>query len=260
MFRLLHLSQSSKDVDIFLSHDWPLGIWNYGNSALLLKIKPHFQEEVAQGTLGAEPLVQLLTSLKPKFWFAAHMHVKFPAVVPHIKVNTSDTRKCTRFLALDKVLPGRDFIQAISLPSTNENSNELTYDIEWLCVLKCTHHLLSAERNIVEMPSRTYVITPEEIAEMRNNILLHNNNTLNIPSCPDNYYSVDRGGYIGNSQTDQLLKIIGRHHVWTKPSETSVNMGVFDNSTSMTNTVNEINIDLNNSECKNNDPNAIDID
>ena len=249
-------------MDIFLSHDWPQGIWNYGNSTTLLKIKPHFQEDVARGTLGAEPLVPLLNSLKPKFWFAAHLHVKFPAVVPHTKVNASDVRKCTRFLALDKVLPGRDFLQAITVPSTDSHTNDLTYDIEWLCVLKRTHHLLSTDSNIAAMPSRMYEITPEEIAEMRSNILLHNNNTLNIPSCPDNYYSVDRGGCVGNSQTDHLLKIIERHHIWTIPSETSTNtnMGVLDVSVSTVSVVTVVSDEGSAGASKLNDPNAIDID
>lgn len=80
------------------------------------------------GKLGSPPLMQLLTMLKPLYWFAAHLHVKFEAVVPHrdrndekslhaqhhhqqksnqsSNTNDDDTKK-TSFLALDKVLPGR---------------------------------------------------------------------------------------------------------------------------------------------------------
>jgi hypothetical protein len=43
---------------------------------------------------------QLLRELKPDYWFAAHMHVKFPALVQH------KGGRATRFLALDKCLPG----------------------------------------------------------------------------------------------------------------------------------------------------------
>jgi lariat debranching enzyme len=43
---------------------------------------------------------QLLRELQPDYWFAAHMHVKFPALVAH------SGGRATRFLALDKCLPG----------------------------------------------------------------------------------------------------------------------------------------------------------
>jgi hypothetical protein len=43
--------------------------------------------------------------LQPSYWFSAHMHVKFPSLVQH------SSGKQTRFLALDKCLPGRDFLQ-----------------------------------------------------------------------------------------------------------------------------------------------------
>ena len=165
-------------------------------------------------------------------------------------------------MALDKVLPGRDFLQAITVPSTDSLSNDLTYDVEWLCVLKRTHHLLSTDSNTVTMPSRMCEVTPEEIAEMRENILLHNNNTLNIPPCPDNYYSVDRGGCVGNSQTDHLLKIIERHHIWTIPSETSTNtnMGVLNPSASTVSATIATSDQGSASVSELNDPNAIDID
>jgi lariat debranching enzyme len=105
--RLEFLKFSSKPVDIFLSHDWPQNIWNYGKKEELLRIKPYFQEDIASGKLGSPPLNRLLMTLQPSFWFCAHLHVKFPAVVPHS--TGSSESKTTRFLALDKVIPGRYF-------------------------------------------------------------------------------------------------------------------------------------------------------
>lgn len=66
------------------------------------------------GSLGSPPAAQLLKELQPAYWFSAHMHVKFPAVVPHAVPRSSqppDQPACTHFLALDKCLPGRGFLQ-----------------------------------------------------------------------------------------------------------------------------------------------------
>jgi lariat debranching enzyme len=103
------------------------------------------QTQAERGELGSPPNQQLLEALQPDYWFAAHLHVKFPAVVPHAANNGrtasgsgvgaqqaaaaaaagagnggggsngssggSSGPKVTRFLALDKCLPRRDFLQ-----------------------------------------------------------------------------------------------------------------------------------------------------
>lgn len=80
---MAHLSSSRIPVSLFLSHDWPLQIWDYGNKERLLKIKPYFREDMNTGKLGSPPLMHLLRSLRPAYWFAAHLHVRFAATVPH---------------------------------------------------------------------------------------------------------------------------------------------------------------------------------
>lgn len=69
--------------DIFLSHDWPNGIEQYGDVASLLRRKPFFRDEIRTSTLGSPPLQTLLHDLKPRYWFAAHLHVEFHARVDH---------------------------------------------------------------------------------------------------------------------------------------------------------------------------------
>ena len=71
--------------------------------------------------------MNILRELKPKFYFASHLHVKFAAIYPHIHSSPSNNNcnninadvnvpvcfddthvnTSTRFLALDKVLPRR---------------------------------------------------------------------------------------------------------------------------------------------------------
>ena len=41
--------QIKKPIDIFLTHDWPRNIYNYGNTAQLLARKQFFREEVCGG-------------------------------------------------------------------------------------------------------------------------------------------------------------------------------------------------------------------
>jgi lariat debranching enzyme len=48
--------------------------------------------------------MDLLEKLKPGYWFSAHLHVKFAALYPHSEGHT-------KFLALDKCLPRRQFLQ-----------------------------------------------------------------------------------------------------------------------------------------------------
>ena len=66
-----------------MSHDWPRGIYHYGNTGQLLKRKPFFREEVEMGTLGSPAAEELLHAIKPDYWFSAHLHVKFSCVVDH---------------------------------------------------------------------------------------------------------------------------------------------------------------------------------
>ena len=85
-----------------LSHDWPNGITDYGNADQLIRFKRHFADDIQNNRLGSDPAMKILKYLKPKYWFAGHLHCKFAAVYEN-----------TKFLALDKCLPQRRFLQII---------------------------------------------------------------------------------------------------------------------------------------------------
>lgn len=88
-----------------MSHEWPTEIYHHGNVNELLRKKPYFRNEVNRNELGAKPLKDLMDSLKPKNWFSAHLHVGFDAVKKF-----SDGSE-TKFMALDKCIPKRDYLR-----------------------------------------------------------------------------------------------------------------------------------------------------
>ncbi|KAJ3127489.1 lariat debranching enzyme [Nowakowskiella sp. JEL0407] len=174
-------------IDVFISHDWPKGIARFGNTRKLTQTKTFLAKEIYSDTLGSPPSEYLLKKLQPSYWFASHLHVKFPALYPHheteptakpaknpeeIEINDADSdnvpdtpepiddtedettlpvKKYTRFLALDKCLPQRDFLQVISLPD-KEGPYEFEYDEEWMAILRATAQYMTLGRMQQQLP------------------------------------------------------------------------------------------------------------
>ena len=73
------LLQLRSQVDIGISHDWPKAIEKNGNERALYRMKPDFERESKDGTLGNTAAAYVLDRLRPPYWFSAHMHCKFSA-------------------------------------------------------------------------------------------------------------------------------------------------------------------------------------
>ncbi|PPQ63894.1 hypothetical protein CVT24_010361 [Panaeolus cyanescens] len=217
-------------IKIFLSHDWPQSIEHYGDLAGLLRRKQFFRADVDNGTLGSPPLMGLLKTLQPEWWFAAHLHTRFEACVVHqegsepaktapppienpdeIKIDDDEfddeavkqpgpannpeeiaidddefddakpvtsipqnqeagasesstekplehiPRKDTKFLALDKCLPRRQFLEVIDVetslsPADQDAALSFAFDPEWLAICRAFHPLLSTTRHQPAFP------------------------------------------------------------------------------------------------------------
>ncbi|KAJ3153659.1 lariat debranching enzyme [Geranomyces michiganensis] len=248
-FNVYRLAQIRQPIDIMLSHDWPRGIAMHGNTRQLVTNKPFLAGEINTNTLGSYPSEFLLKRLRPAYWFAAHLHVKFAAIYNHeqtaavlpqpppveknvaaamvenpdeiailseddsepivvadddaqthgnedatkpdsaeskeeisaaqpgdsdaAKPEAMDTdgaatsppgspevaradakqrAKFTKFLALDKCLPNHDFLQIVNFPEADDSSLFLSYDEEWLAIMRATHDLFSASKEQKKVP------------------------------------------------------------------------------------------------------------
>lgn len=175
-----------------------------------------FREEIDSNRLGSPPLEDLLKLLKPKYWFAAHLHCKFAALVTH------DDEKTTKFLALDKCLPNRRFLQLLDIETESTDSLKIEYDLEWLAILNSTNHLLSVKHSNNFLPGpngkERFEFTPEE--EELEGVKKKFKDGLKIPENfvaivdaynPDNSFdrSQEQPKSMINPQTTQFCEILG---------------------------------------------------
>ena len=81
--------KSQQRLNIMMTHDWPRGIEQHGDTQALLRKKKFFAQEVYENRLGSPVSEELLYLLRPKQWFSGHLHVKFEATVRHSKPSQS---------------------------------------------------------------------------------------------------------------------------------------------------------------------------
>ncbi|KAF2861704.1 DBR1-domain-containing protein [Piedraia hortae CBS 480.64] len=142
------LLQVRDQVDIGISHDWPRDVVWSGNHTQLFAFKKHLREDAQQGMLGSVAAREILNHLCPTFWFSAHLHCKYAAVVKRVanedevdldgEGDHDGKDKETKFLALDKCLPQRHFLQLLEVPTEKELDRplKLEYDPEWLAITR----------------------------------------------------------------------------------------------------------------------------
>ncbi|KAK2195553.1 bifunctional Metallo-dependent phosphatase-like/Lariat debranching enzyme [Babesia duncani] len=203
-YEIAKLSLIREPIDIFLSHDWPRGVWKYGDLNSLLHQCPHFEEDINNGNLGNPETAKILDKLKPRFWFSAHLHVKFEADVNHEDGST------THFLALDKPLGNRHFLEIMSIPLLLKNvvdssesrinvdiNKELSiyYDREWCAILKANGDRMPLNTFSSNVDIKLREPSQDDFKEVdvcfKNSTLKHNDNDpcyYQVPECTKELY------------------------------------------------------------------------
>ncbi|EIN03753.1 DBR1-domain-containing protein [Punctularia strigosozonata HHB-11173 SS5] len=127
--------------DIFLSHDWPAGIEHHGDLGNLLRRKRFFKTDIDKGALGSPPMMGLLRTLKPAWWFSAHLHVKFEAIVRHGPAGPSTSNN----------------VPASTAPlKAGENPDEINIDDD-------DDEVQPANPSIQDLPAESAPANPDEI-------------------------------------------------------------------------------------------------
>lgn len=221
------LKQIQMPMDIFMSHDWPKGIYHYGDTENLLKKKKFLRQEVEFNSLGSPAAEELLSHIQPNYWFSAHLHVKFAAVMQHPAKGSSPPR-VTKFLSLDKCLPHRDFLQIVDIPDRPDSCDDgLEYDPEWLAILKATNSLQSITRQLWIPPENNglhekwdFRVSEDDMMQVVENL----NGKLSIPDNfsqtlpaydPANPQPHMSPSYHINSQTTELCATLGLTDIYT---------------------------------------------
>jgi lariat debranching enzyme len=79
------LLQIRTQVDVGISHDWPRGVEWKGDWKKLFRQKAHLEEDARNGQLGSVAATYVMDRLRPPYWFSAHLHCKYAAVIDHEK-------------------------------------------------------------------------------------------------------------------------------------------------------------------------------
>ena len=148
----------------------------------------------------------------------------------------------TKFVSLDKCLPGRSYLSIafVESPSdyTQENSDDapvqLQYDPEWLAILRKTHQMTEPCRRRQVLPADPVEVSVEEVEWVRQKLekrvstketeaplAIHDNFVATIPPAPrtgGNPHHLPRPlPMMGNPQTDEFLKVLELSHILTIP-------------------------------------------
>lgn len=130
------LLQLRTQVDVGISHDWPRKVEWQGDYKQLFRFKPHFESDATTGRLGSPAARYVMDRLRPKWWFAAHLHCKFSAVVDHDRETDtnsgekSEVMHSTKAIKLESKIGQSSDEETFTSPANVHNDDEIDLDIE----------------------------------------------------------------------------------------------------------------------------------
>ncbi|KAI4223359.1 MAG: hypothetical protein L6R36_005477 [Xanthoria steineri] len=130
------LLQLRTQVDVGISHDWPRKVEWQGDYQQLFRFKPHFESDATTGRLGSPAARYVMDRLRPKWWFAAHLHCKFSAVVDHDReTDTTSGEKpeilhSTEAIKLESKIGQSPEEETLTSPANVHNDDEIDLDME----------------------------------------------------------------------------------------------------------------------------------
>ena len=157
----LFMLDNTKQMDVMLSHDWPTDVVYHGDTEKLLRTKPFFKKDIEQRDLGSPINSDLLEKIQPSWWLSAHLHVKFTATIKHTPESNTpseefkntdeidldldsaddddadhsmvegDTVRETSFLALDKCMPKRQWLEIIEIAADTSHPSYTNGSAYW---------------------------------------------------------------------------------------------------------------------------------
>lgn len=123
-------------VDVCLSHDWPMWVELFGDHHTLYGVKPHLLDSAKVGGLGSFPALNVLGKVRPRYWFSGHMHTRFEAKVEH---KDQDIEVTIQELSISESL--RSTLPILKSPSGSLSSKDspVVGKTEFLALSKAGH-------------------------------------------------------------------------------------------------------------------------
>lgn len=149
-------------VNIFVSHDWPVGITKFGREDRLLVEKPFFSDDISSNRLGNPYTLSLLNVAQPDYWVAAHLHCYFRATVPHpigssndIDITLASTnKKCNTKVSSHSTLDDSD---------RNSSPSGITKFTSFIALDKCSHNFRCLD--FIDIPLENKTRTGNKLLE-----------------------------------------------------------------------------------------------
>ncbi|ANB13758.1 Dbr1p [Sugiyamaella lignohabitans] len=133
-FDTMKLLMLRQGLNVMMSHDWPARIEHFGDLKKLLRFKKHLARDVDTGRLGSPAAGSILQNVRPDYWFSAHLHVRYEALVkhePHEEI-VNETKNATKLIEEESKNEDEIDLEELLDETDNDKKNEDEIELEGL--------------------------------------------------------------------------------------------------------------------------------